>query len=233
MAAWGKHFQVMFDMWSYMGLDRNNFLTSSSLSFLYMFNTIEKHVLDQKRVGVYKQFRSFYRESTGEVQRIFNALHKKKKNKKTTIFQQKSNVNACLHKTEVNKSKKKKIKWPFKTDKTANPNPLKLSQKMTWGGSTSSPLLPHRYECSAYSCQLPLVNLQVAGGSASLTWPGALTCNECTQGRKRSISHTSTLKTVLSPTSKAFYFHIPLSWNHQVHSPQEKEFGGRSKSFML
>lgn len=33
-------------------------------------------------------------------------------------------------------------------------------------------------------------------------------------------SHTPvTLKMVLSPTSKAFYLHTPLSWNHQVHAP--------------
>lgn len=62
MATWGKHFQVLFDMRSCMGLDRNNFFNKLKSVFLYMFNMIQKHVLYQKLVGVYKLLRSFYRE---------------------------------------------------------------------------------------------------------------------------------------------------------------------------
>lgn len=62
------------------------------------------------------------------------------------------------------------------------------------------------------------MNLQAAGCSPSLTWPGALTYKERPQPRfcwaqdlKHFISHT--LESILSPASKASYSHIQLGWS--------------------
>lgn len=79
------------------------------------------------------------------------------------------------------------------------------------------------------------MNLQVAGGSPSLTWPAALTCNQCPQprfcwarGLKCSVSHTHEpwrLSYPLLPKLSTYTSAIMKSYS-PCPNPQEKEFWG-------
>lgn len=112
-----------------------------------------------KSFGLYKQFRSFYTECTGEVERIFNALHVVcLKKKKPTTFEQKSNVNAYPHKTEVSK-RKKKLRGLFKLIKLLTLIHLNTPRKKFKRSKTCSFLLTDITLC----IYLPIAPREPAG----------------------------------------------------------------------